>query len=504
MLFYLAVPLRPLMNLHLSDRTLLGIGTLLCVVAAWCTVGYHHPDEHFQIWEFAHHKMGRIPASELPWEFPAQMRPGLQPFIAYSTIRFFESIGVYNAFFQVFFMRLLCGIAALWVYWHWTKWLAKDLSHGQAVRWMRIGLLFFWLMPYLNVRFSSENTAAICFFGGLLLLVKNLGKVPKSTSISLFWAGLLLGLSFFFRYQIAFALIGLGAWLVLMNRLAINQWLLLILGGGSALAIGMATDIWLYNEWVFAPYNYFFSNIMEGKAATFGVEPFWWYFTELPIAFVPPLSIFLLFLAGYGLYKCPTHVFSWCLIPFVLAHSMVAHKEVRFLFPMALPFFFFAAAGWRYFSASRTISGGWIKTFQVLLGINLVLLSFRIIIPAKEMVAYSRFLWNWEDAHPGSSVYFVKKAPQKSYPLNMPFYEHPGQEQYSWYTNPLYRNDTTALKPGDLFFFTEILNPTPTAPPGFKLRKLYNYYPDLILLNNSNNWQSRTRVWEIYALENIQ
>ena len=199
---------------YLSDRALLILGALLCVIAAWYTIGYHHPDEHFQIWEFAHYKMGRIPASCLPWEFPAQMRPGLQPFLAYSVILTFEALGLTDPFLQVFFTRLVCGLAALWVYWSWTKWLSKDFTNPHSLRWMRLGLLFFWLMPYLNVRFSSENTSAICFFGGLLLLLTTMDGSPGRKPIGLITAGVLRGLSFFFRYQIAFAGVGLGAWLL--------------------------------------------------------------------------------------------------------------------------------------------------------------------------------------------------------------------------------------------------------------------------------------------------
>lgn len=51
---------------NLSDRSLFLAGAVLCTVAAWCTIGYHHPDEHFQIWEFANYKLGRISASDLP------------------------------------------------------------------------------------------------------------------------------------------------------------------------------------------------------------------------------------------------------------------------------------------------------------------------------------------------------------------------------------------------------------------------------------------------------
>lgn len=197
---------------NLSDRALLTAGAVLCAIAAWCTIGYHNPDEHTQVWEFANYKLGNVPASDLSWEFPAQMRPGLQPFLAYCSVLGASAVGIANPFAQAFLMRLLCGAAAMFVYWKWCKWLERDLRNAASVRWMRIGLLFFWLMPYLNVRFTSENTSAICFFGGLLLLARGLENQKNKFGWDLAWAGLLLGLSFFFRYQIAFAGIGLGAW----------------------------------------------------------------------------------------------------------------------------------------------------------------------------------------------------------------------------------------------------------------------------------------------------
>lgn len=488
---------------NLSDRTLLSAGALLCAIAAWCTIGYHHPDEHFQIWEFANHKLGHIPASDLPWEFPAQMRPGLQPFLAYTLVLAARSIGIDNPFVQVFLMRLCWAAAALWVYWQWTIWLARDLKSPVALRWMRIGVLFFWLMPYLSVRFSSENTSAVCFFGGLLLLLKALEKRPNRFHWMPLAAGLLLGLSFFFRYQIAFAGIGLGAWLMFQNRPGLYTWLALATGVLLAFGIGFATDVWLYGEWVFAPYNYFFSNIMEGKAANFGVSPFWWYFTEMPIALLPPLSLALLFFVALGIWQKPFHVLAWCAVPFVLAHSMVGHKEVRFLFPMVLPFFFFAALGWTVFLERFSVKNWMKKAFVFCFWVNIVVMFFRVLIPAKEMAAYSKFLWDWHDTHPESRVHFVKKEPKPHFPLNMPFYEHPGQGQLGWYTDPAFRNDTSALRPGDLMFFTEILSPAPQPPPGFRMERMYAYYPDWVLRNNTNDWQGRTRIWAIYRLEKV-
>ncbi len=488
---------------NLSDQTLLFVGAMLCAVAAWCTIGYYHPDEHFQIWEFAHYKLGEIPASDLAWEFEAKIRPGLQPFLAYCMVICSKAVGIVNPFVQVFFARLICGAAALFVYWKWCKWLERDLGNSISIRWMRLGILFFWLMPYLNVRFTSENTSAICFFGGLLLLVQALENQKNKPRLNLVMAGILLGLSFFFRYQIAFAGIGLVAWLLYNHRMDWPGWTALIIGAIFSVIVGLVTDFWLYGEWVFAPYNYFFSNIIEGKAANFGVSPFWWYLSETPIDLLLPLSIVLMLFFALGIWSKPRHILTWCVVPFVVAHSMVAHKEVRFLFPMALPFFFLTVAGWQFFKEKYAVKKWMTKTFVFCLWLNAVALTIKVFLPAKEMVAFSKFLWEWEEKHPRAAVYFVKDVPHKNFPLNTPFYENQEQQHLSWYTDPLYKNDTSALHVGDLMFFTEILSPAPTPPPGFVLKRAYFYYPDWILRNNTNDWQSRTRIWGGYRLEKM-
>ena len=46
----------------------MALGLLLILVAALRSEGFHHPDEHFQVLEFAGAKLGRTPWSALPWE----------------------------------------------------------------------------------------------------------------------------------------------------------------------------------------------------------------------------------------------------------------------------------------------------------------------------------------------------------------------------------------------------------------------------------------------------
>ena len=60
------------------DKTLrrsLVILTVVTVVTAWFSVTFYFPDEHFQVLEFMSFKLGITPASSLPWEICALIRP---------------------------------------------------------------------------------------------------------------------------------------------------------------------------------------------------------------------------------------------------------------------------------------------------------------------------------------------------------------------------------------------------------------------------------------------
>ncbi len=478
-------------------RDIYYVGILLVVVTAWLSMGYHHPDEHYQIWEFAKYKLGESPRSDLPWEFEAQMRPGLQPFLAYCAILASRFLGVDNPFIQMCWVRLLTGLLAFGVYWKWCDALAPALR--DKGRLLRLSLAFFWLMPYLSVRFSSENLSGISFLGGLLLLYPS---PQAATARKLFLAGVLLCLSFFFRYQIAFAGLGLAAWLLFVNKMPLRNWLFLTGGALVALIPGLAADYWLYGEWSWVPYEYFAQNVLEGKAAGFGVSPWWWYFREFPLMLMPPLSLFLLWFMGVGIRRNPWHVFVWCLIPFVLGHSLAAHKETRFLFPMIFPILALAALGWDHFFSKKSMPRVLHGFFKFAVTLNLLVLVFRCLYPANDRFAYEKFMRQYAEEHPGAVIYWQGKEGQKKETLTLHFYQSPWMNNVV--TDSLQQLNDPALyqpKTGDLICFRTV--DVNLVPKGFSIELAYKWFPDWLLRYNPNQWQQRTQIWKVYKIVKV-
>ena len=483
------------MLLFSRSRDIFIAGILLIVITAWFSMGYHHPDEHYQIWEFAKYKLGESPLDDLPWEFKEQMRPGLQPFIAFCTIIGTRFLGIIDPFAQVFVLRLLTGLMVFGLYWKWCDALAPTLR--DQGRFLRLCLVLFWMFPYLNVRFSSENMSALAFLGGLLLIFP---KPDEKSNGRLFVAGMLLCTSFFFRYQIAFAGLGIGAWLLFQEKIALRSWFALICGAIVALIPCFFADYWMYGRWVFAPYNYFAQNIVQDKAAGFGVSPWWWYFKELPITLMPPASLFLFWFLGLGIRKNPRHVFVWCLVPFVIGHSLIGHKEARFMFPLIFPIFYLAAHGWDHYMAQKSLPKWANYVFKFAVFVNLAVLGFRCIYPANDVLVYTRFMRSYAVNNPESTIYWAQIGPKKKEVLTPHFFQSPWMKIVVTDSFPQLNNRAMYQpKAGDLLHFRS--NRSDFVPDGFQTEQVFRWYPDWVLAFNINHWQDRTRIWSVYKIK---
>ena len=156
--------------------------------------------------------------------------------------------------------------------------------------------------------------------------------------------GILMGLAIECRYQTAFIVLGWMAWLIVFHRRTPASLFRFVpafaLGMGLVVLAAFFIDSWLYGEYVFTPWNYFKMNILEGMASSFGTSPFYGYlylyfesFISFPVYFHLLLGIVLVFVFWV---KHPRHLLTWTMLCFFIGHSLVGHKEGRFLFPLAL------------------------------------------------------------------------------------------------------------------------------------------------------------------------
>ena len=301
-----------------------------------------HPDEFFQTFQFAFHRLGIGGPASIPWEFTAGARSWLLPGIIALIAKLIGSNDRGSLFLIVDTTRYLLAVLG----WGALVSFAATFRHLFLTRWLRIGfdwaILLFPLSLHAHARTSGENLSGSCLLVGLTLLEQlrksheDLSIDPRGVWTHFFFVGLVSGLMFSFRYQTIVVLPIIltyplwWAWRA-RNPLGISA---LLAGFALSIASEMMLNEWGYRKWSFPPWTYFHENVLLGKAATFGISPWYTYATDfLSLDNFYAMSL-ILALAGIGA------AFSWQLAPaqtfaaFVFMHCLIGHKELRFMFPV--------------------------------------------------------------------------------------------------------------------------------------------------------------------------
>lgn len=353
------------------------IAALFYVLMAYLSKGYYHADEQFQIIEFAGYKLGTHTGSELTWEFDERMRSILQPFIFILITKIAHFFGTVDAYNIIFIARALTGILSVLCIHFFIGKIRPLILNPKFHFPFALASYFIWFVPYLAVRYSSENLAALCLLVAIGLSINTSWNVRKSMLV-----GAILGLGFLFRFQLGFAIVGYFLWLVFIKKIefknlfAFCSGILLLIGFGSML------DSWFYGEWVFTPWNYFYQNIVSTTSPSFGNEPWDFFINKFTRHTGPFLNYLLSFVLLIGFIFERRNIIVWCVIPFILAHSLVLHKEFRFLFPLLyllVPLFFLALnqidGALKNFSYKKWIYGALVSGFLVVNTIGLAAMT---------------------------------------------------------------------------------------------------------------------------------
>jgi phosphatidylinositol glycan class B len=356
------------------------------------SLGYYHGDEHFQIIEFMSYKLGLIPKESLPWEFKERLRPWLAPFLYFQITKIAEAFGVNSHFTQAFlfrFVTMFFGIITLLYIGYNSRYALSKKRFRPVILWL-IGLTFF--MPMFIVRISSENLSALSFWSGASLLLYTIKK--KQTVGNFLFVGILFGLAFQFRYQIAFMLFGACLWALVIERVKILRMSVLMFGFFIISGMGILIDKWGYGEWTFAPYNYFYANLIEKKADLFGVLPWDGYFTLFFLEFYTLPGLFLLSAISIFCFMFYKHFYSWCILPFLLVHFYIGHKETRFLFPIlyiSIPILYIMFES--IYKISNNIFKEMLKSLvMTLLILNFLFLPYFVFMPPERNMKVIKFI----------------------------------------------------------------------------------------------------------------
>jgi len=480
------------------------IAAAALMIASWNSYGFHQGDEHYQLIEFAAWKLGILDQEQLTWEFAERMRPATQPAIVYGLYKVVGIFGEVNPYHFAFLLRLLSStlfiVLAAKV---WERY-SPVLPDQRLVRWLALGLLFNWCSVYSGIRFSGENWSGMAFAAGFLLypMMGNGGRTDvftpgrKAGNFAALGAGLLFGLAFLFRYQVAIMVVGFLTWLLFVGKESWKRILLVVLGGLVMLAVGTLLDRWFYEEWVIAPWHYVRSNLIEGKAATFGSAPWWDYFRMVFERGVPPLSLLYIAAPLWFAWRFRRDPVTWMMVPFLLVHFVLSRKDARFLFPL-LPFvpvmlLAGAAALQRYYE-DGFFDRKWInRSVKLLWGINLVILLTVLVRPMISEVKVNKFVYdNYEEP---VTVLADNKHIFTYANLTLNFYQRPGKVTI-YHTKT--REEWPVCETRTCLYSQ--MTKTPDPPAGARL--VYTTRPVWADGLGLKEWLDGMKWWTIYELD---
>ena len=311
----------------LKPQYIFQISLLLHIIVPFFSTGFLHPDEYYYVLDFSFDKLGMISDGQKSWEHQAQIRSWTLPgfFVLFGHL--FQALGLKDPFYYTLLYRLLSSLVAFSCHVFFVKTIQKrygpfSFKHLEAL------FLLSWPLLLMHSRTNTENWSTSLLI--LTLCLHLLKRYP-------FLEGLLLCLAFFVRFQIGLFFLPM---IFLWRKRKIPD--LIFIGLGFCfMGVGLfSVDFWGYDQWTLTPWNYFKTNLVEGKVNHFGTHSPFYYFTQTLTKLLPLWGLALIMAFLYALKKVKTHLLFKeglsFLSLFILIHHLIGHKELRFLYP-ALP-----------------------------------------------------------------------------------------------------------------------------------------------------------------------
>ena len=322
----------------LAWTALLGSAFALRIGLALGSPNIFFPDEIFQTLEPAHRLVYGY--GVIPWEWRLGIRSWVFPTFlagvmrasAWASSLVSKSPGSAAAGYLLG-MALVLSLISLIAVWFGYAW-AKRTSGTPAAIVAAVACSFYFGLVYFAPKALTEVVAAHVMLPGLYLGVygRKLGERKR-----LFLAGLFCGLAACLRMQLLPALV------FAMAYFCYQRWrerVPAVLAGASApvLLFGAVDWItWSY-PWQSFVRNYE-ANVVQGPGKEFSlVEPWYWYLLILVVLLGPAIVVLI-----HGARRSP-FLAIFCAIV-VVSHSVIAHKEVRYIYPILAPAITLAAMG---------------------------------------------------------------------------------------------------------------------------------------------------------------
>ncbi len=302
---------------------------------SWADHGIYWPDEIYQSLEMAH--VWVFGHGLVPWEFVQGARTWALPGLVGGVMWLGAQAGggdpsVYLGFVRASFIAAAAG----------TTWGVFRLARVMGARpapAVAASFLFAFAAPfaYFGHRAMSETASALPVVFGLAFALESLQRPGRWR----LWLGAsLLGVAVLLRLQNGLFCLGLLAVFAARRDWPRVRTSFFVLAVWAAVFGGMDWASWgrpFHSALLYVQFN-----LIEGKASQWGTAPFGWY-AEVLLRGLPVVAPVVALLAAASVRRAP--VLLGTAVAFFLLHSLIPHKELRFLLPVVPLFCALAAVG---------------------------------------------------------------------------------------------------------------------------------------------------------------
>jgi hypothetical protein len=333
-------------------RSILFLGMIVRVIAAFFSRGYGFSDDHFLVIEVAQQWVDGIDYKGwMPWNgnTVASGHSLFYPGMHFVLFKLLETFGITSPEIKMVIVRLLHALYSMVIVLYAYK-ISNKLSGPVIAKRVALILALFWFIPMMSIRNMVEMVCIPPLVYATWLLLK---ADEKQNMLAFLVAGLVAGIAFSFRFQTIMFIggIGLAIWLQQKWKQGI------FFGIGAALSIAIiqgSIDLYIWGR----PFAEFieYSKYNIDNAYNYINGPWYNYLLLVAGLMIPPISLFLFF----GMFKARKK-YLWIIVPalcFFIFHSYFPNKQERFILPV-IPFFVMAGiAGWTSFTEQ---SAYWLK-----------------------------------------------------------------------------------------------------------------------------------------------
>ncbi len=252
----------------------------------------------------------------------------------YAIMRLYQLLGVDSLDTMMYGIRLIHALLSLLTV--WCSYMIIKISTG-SWRWSLFAGLFaavHFAMPYLSVRTLIEMVGGHFWLVALWFLYRY--HHEKKNDRHLFWAGIITGLAWMIRFQIAFAaiVVPFALWSMSGKIRPAGKY---ILGAGiMILAAGLA-DYWLLGKFMASGLNHFLGGLRSIPNPALYKTSIFIYPAILAAFFIPPFSL-IAFGLCFRQHLWREHaVLIMSIVSFVAFHYLTTNRQERFMIPIIAP-----------------------------------------------------------------------------------------------------------------------------------------------------------------------